>query len=484
VLVTGYHRKHAIRLLRLAARELSASRRPGRRRYGEAVRSALIVLWETSDRVCSKRLKPLIAVLLPALERHGNLVVEPAVRAQLETVSAATIDRMLSELRVAAAGGRRRRAGSSSAIRRSVPVRTFADWNDPAPGYVEVDLVAHGGSSTSGTFVQTLVLTDVATGWTECIPLVLRESGLVIEALGRTRELFPFPLRGVDFDNDSVFMNESVVEWCRANTLEVTRARAYRKNDQAWVEQKNGAIVRRLVGYGRFEGVASAQALARLYASGRLQANLFQPSFKLKSKTRIGARVVKRYEAPEPPMARVMRHPKICEADKKRLQALRAASDPVVLLAEIRAAQAKLGARVDRRGSCARDAAASTEADLEHFTKGLQVAWQEGEQRTIHRRPYRRRKPVPRRVRMLDAHTARIQIWLELDPGLSAEAILERLIELAPDRFTTQQLRTVQWAVKSMRLAVAQELVMERVAAITLTGPTSVAVAQPALELA
>lgn len=195
VLVTGYHRKHAIRLLRAPARDPGVGPRQERRRYGEAVRSALIVLWETSDRVCSKRLKPLIGVLLPALERHGKLAVEPAVRVQLEMISAATIDRMLSEVRAAAAGGRRRRAGLSSAIRRSVPVRTFADWGDSAPGYVEVDLVAHGGASTSGSFVQTLVLTDVATGWTECIPLVLRESGLVIEALGRARELFPFPLR-------------------------------------------------------------------------------------------------------------------------------------------------------------------------------------------------------------------------------------------------------------------------------------------------
>ena len=193
VLVTGYHRKHAIRLLRSAARNPNAGPRRGHRRYGEAVRSALIVLWETSDRICSKRLKPLIAVLLPALERHGKLSVDPALRAQLEMISAATIDRMLSEIRVTAMGGRRRRAGLSSAIRRSVPVRTFADWGDPAPGYVEVDLVAHGGSSTSGSFVQTLVLTDVATGWTECLPLVLRESGLVIEALGRARTLFPFP---------------------------------------------------------------------------------------------------------------------------------------------------------------------------------------------------------------------------------------------------------------------------------------------------
>ena len=114
--------------------------------------------------------------------------------------------------------------------------------------------MAHSGTSASGSFVQTMVLTDIATGWTECVPVRTRDSGLVIEAIQQARSLFPFPLLGVDFDNDSAFMNELVVCWCRGQGLEVTRSRAYRKNDQAWVEQKNGAIVRRLVGYGRFVG--------------------------------------------------------------------------------------------------------------------------------------------------------------------------------------------------------------------------------------
>jgi len=153
------------------------------------------VLWETSDRVCSKRLRPLIPVLLPALERHGKLVLDEALRALLLSISPATIDRLLSEVRVAAAGGRRRRAGSSSAVRRSVPVRTFGDWHDPPPGFIEVDLVAHGGTSVSGSFIQTMVLTDIATGWTKCVPILLRESGLVIEAIAKAKALFPFPRR-------------------------------------------------------------------------------------------------------------------------------------------------------------------------------------------------------------------------------------------------------------------------------------------------
>lgn len=264
VAVTGYHRKHAIRLLTKEGESRQVTPRRARHRYGPEVQAALIVLWETSDRVCSKRLKPLIPVLLPALERHGQLALAGDIRDLLLEVSSAMMDRLLAEVRLTAQGGRRRRAGFSSAVRRSVPVRTFGDWNDPPPGFVEVDFVAHSGTSAAGSFVQTMVLTDIATGWTECVPVVMRHGGLVIEALAVAQGLSPFPLRGVDFDNDGAFMNEPVVEWCRTQALEVTRSRAYRKNDQAWVEQKNGAIVRRLVGYGRFEGLAAAKSLARL----------------------------------------------------------------------------------------------------------------------------------------------------------------------------------------------------------------------------
>lgn len=353
VAVTGYHRKHAIRVLRPRAAGASPTRQYPVL-YGADVREALVALWEASDRLCSKRLKPLIPILLPALERHGRLDLDGELRDKLLTISPATMDRLLSEVRAVARSGQRRRAGLSSAVRRSVPVRTFGDWNDPPPGYVEVDFVAHSGTSSSGSFVQTMVLTDIATGWTECVPVRTRESGLVIAAIKRARSLFPFPLQGVDFDNDSAFMNELVVSWCRSQGLEVTRSRAYRKNDQAWVEQKNGAIVRRLVGYGRFVGAEATAALVRLYDAVRLHGNLFQPSFKLREKTRIGARVIKRYYPPAPPVERVLAHPEVAEVDKELLRAMLATADPVMLFTGIRAAQADLGRRVDRRGSASK----------------------------------------------------------------------------------------------------------------------------------
>ena len=311
----------------------------------------------------------------------------------------------------------------------------------------------------SGAFAQTMVLTDIATGWTECIPIVVREAEMVEHALCQARELFPFPLRGVDFDNDSLFMNELVVGWCRAESLEVTRSRAYRKNDQAWVEQKNGAVVRRLVGYGRFEGVLAGEALGRLYAAARLHGNLFQPSFKLREKRREGARVIKRYHAPVPPMTRALAHAGVLDADKARLRNMLAGADPVLLLAEMRAAQAELGKRVDARGMAAGRSDAPTPIDLAQFTASLKVAWSEGERRPTHKRRYVRVKPVVR-TSMLDAVRDQLLAWLEAQPALSAVDALERLRSLHPDRFNADHLRTVQRFMKERRAAMAREVLL------------------------
>jgi hypothetical protein len=458
VAVTGYHRKHAIRLLRIKERvETSRRSRPV---YGPRVCSALAALWEASDRVCSKRLKVMIPVLLPALERHGTIQIDAKTRDQLLVVSPATIDRLLSEIRIVAGGRRRRRAGSGSAVQRSVPVRTFNDWKEPPPGFVEIDFVAHSGVSVGGGFVQTLVLTDIATGWTECIPVLLRESGLVIEAIMKAQELFPFKLRGVDFDNDSVFMNELVVDWCRAQGLEVTRSRAYKKNDQAWVEQKNGAIVRRMVGYGRFEGLEAVIALTRLYAASRLHVNVFQASFKLREKKRIGAKVIKRYHPPVPPIGRVLAQPELPAWARQALEQMRAVADPVLLLAEMRAAQSDLGRRVDQRG-LPREPVRPTVIDLPSFATTLETAWKAGEQRPTHRRPYTRRKPRSPRPSMLDPYVEQIRSWLGAAPTLPAVEILERLIRIAPETFHAGHLRTVQRGVKAWRLARARKLILQ-----------------------
>jgi hypothetical protein len=205
VAVSGLHRKHAMRLLRAGQPNQRSGPRPARRLYNEAVREALIVIWEASDRVCGKRLQALVPILVEAMERHGHLQLAPEVRGGLQTMSAATIDRALREVR--GAGSKRRHAPPSAGIRRSVPVRTFDGWNDPPPGFAEADLVAHSGTTARGSFVQTLTLTDIATGWTECAPLLVREQNLLAEVLSEMRQRMPFPLLGFDTDNDSVLVD-------------------------------------------------------------------------------------------------------------------------------------------------------------------------------------------------------------------------------------------------------------------------------------
>jgi hypothetical protein len=451
---TGWHRKHAVRALSVRAAgksaeviEGEADRRSRRGKY-EGVRDAVVALWESSDRVCGKRLVAMIPALLPALERHGRLTPTNEGRGLLLSVSAATIDRMLAGVKITAAGGRRRRVGFYSAIRREVPIRTFNDWRDPPPGFCEIDLVAHGGTSVAGSFIQTLTMVDIATGWTECLPLVARDGSLVVEAMMRAQSLFPWLIRGADFDNDSAFMNDVVVPWCRDQKIEVTRSRAYKKNDQAFVEQKNGAVVRRLVGYGRFDGIETAKVMARLYAAARLYVNFFQPSFKLKEKRRDGAKVIKRYHAPATPCERAVAHPKLSKAIKRRLRSTYRNLDPVALLAEIRECQEELGDRIGKRGLAAATGAAPADPLVFVLSLGTAVPV---EVRATHRRPKRRYKKRMRMPSKLDPHLATIESWLAAEPQLTALAIVRRLVEIEPSTFGDKQHSIVQRLLRSLR---------------------------------
>lgn len=453
--VTGYHRKHAIRILRKSASDVLSTSRPRARHYDEAVLEALVVLWEASDRICGKRLKPLIATLLDAMERHGHLRLDVAVRERVLAVSAATIDRMLSGPR--AHVRRRSRRRPSSAIGRSVQVRTFADWHDPSPGHVEADLVAHCGGNTAGSFVQSLVLTDVATGWTECLALLVREQTLITEALTKLRAALPFPLLGFDTDNDSVFMNETVIAYCSAHNIEQTRSRAYQKNDQAWIEQKNGSVVRRLTGYGRFEGVAAAQVLNRLYAASRLFVNFLQPSFKLASKARVGAKVTKRYHPPATPYQRLLALDCVPSDIKERLRKVFEALDPLRLLDEIRATQQILADLASGRTVPA--SVKDRDAELDRFLGSLSTAWQDGEIRPTHRQ-----EPLPRRhwrTRQdpFDMVWPTVRTWLEEQPERTAKDLFLRLQSEHAGRFPNGQLRTLQRRVKAWRSEMARRLI-------------------------
>jgi transposase InsO family protein len=267
----GCHRKHAIRLLSGVDTVRPEAPGLGRTIYPAAVRDALVVLWEAADRICGKRLKAILPSLISSMERHGHLALEPDVRQLLLAASPATIDRLLAPLRGTA--GRRRTRKPTTKSSREIPVRTFADWNEPAPGFLEVDFVAHSGDSMQGTFLWSLVATDVCSGWTEAVPLVAREQSLVVEGLEVIRRQLPVPVLGIDSDNDSAFINETLQGYCKERQIEFTRSRPYQKNDQAWIEQKNGSVIRRFVGDRRFSGLIAGQCLARLYEMVRLYVN-------------------------------------------------------------------------------------------------------------------------------------------------------------------------------------------------------------------
>ena len=469
--VTGYHRKHALRVLNQPP--ASPSPCPRVRLYDAAVHQALTVLWEAADRICGKRLRVLLPVLIDAMERHGHLQLDPVVRSRLLDVSAATIDRLLGPEREAAGRMRRRRWGNNSAIKQSVPLRTFAQWGDPEPGYFECDMVEHcGGVKQAGNFVHTLTVTDIHSGWTECAALAVREQSLVVEGIRAVSQRLPFALRGLDTDNDSAFMNETLQGYCQQHHIEWTRSRAYHKNDQAWVEQKNGAVVRRLAGYGRLSGLAAARTLQGLYESARLYVNFFQPSFKLASKRREGALVHKRYHPPLTPYQRLLSSSRIDETVKRRLREQFAALDPVALLTTIRAAQHELSTLSNR------DTGTFGSSDQPEYLSAFATAWH-----SDYRGPKARRKNTTKhwwrsRTDPFADTWPLVEGWLAAEPNLGAKELLTQLTQLLPDLYPTgAQLRTLQRRVKAWRAERARELVFGAIAGL---GP-DVAVNGPAI---
>jgi hypothetical protein len=465
VALTGYHRKHAIQVLTRDSATAGEHPKARFRVYDEAVREALVILWEASDRVCGKRLKALIPLLLDSLERHGHLHPDPAVRARLVTASAATIDRLLKPTRDGVQKQRVPRAHLSSLVRPQVPVRTFADWGTPAPGFLQVDLVAHGGPSAEGSFVHSITFTDIATGWTECLAMPFRSSLLVIHAIEKVSALLPFPLLGIDVDNGSEFLNEPMLEYCGGRGLVFTRGRPLHKNDQAWVEQKNGAIVRRLLGYERLEGPEATEAVNRLYAVARHFVNFFQPSFKLASKHRQGARVIKHYHPPRTPCERLVAVEGFPEDRKAELARTALELDPLSLLEEMRRIQRQLGQMVEGRGN---PKVVADPPALQTFLKGLSNLWQEGDLKPFRksrrgRKPREEWAPMGRpKLEAMEMIWAQVEAWLMLEPTCTTVALMARLQKEYPELISNKQIRTLQRRVKEWRSEYARQLVFGR----------------------
>jgi len=295
----------------------------------------LRAIWEASDRLCSKRLQPFLPEMIRVLRQHGEQQLDASKEAQLCRISPSTIDRLLRPCRKL--GGRRGLTTTrpGSLLKSSIPIRTFADWQENKPGFMEIDLVAHCGETTEGFYLNTLCAVDVASGWTECLPVWGKGQERVKTAVHRMRQRLPFPLLGVDSDNGSEFINQCFNAYCRQNNITFTRSRAYKKNDSCHVEQKNGNIVRRLVGYDRYTSKAAYQCLGRVYDCVRLHMNFFQPTMKLMSKTRHGAKVNKVYDTARTPYQRLLEAGMLMEVKQPELAATYNGLNPVQLLKQI-----------------------------------------------------------------------------------------------------------------------------------------------------
>jgi hypothetical protein len=339
--VTGYHRDSAIRLLR-HVRCGSGKRRGRPRTYGPAVAVALKKLWETANRICSKNLEGLIPVLVKAMEAHGEIELSPDVKGQLLGLKSATIDRLLKPYRRSMGRKPPVQSRSSSAIKALVPVRTFGEWEGLRPGSFQVDLVAHCGESTGGFYLNSLVAVDVATGWNDCRAVWGRHKDRVGGAIHRMLKGLPFPMVEMHTDNGGEFLNDVLYPWCKQHGIRFTRGRAYKKNDQAHVEQKNWSSVRRFVGYDRYATRAAYQELEKLYDSLRLYINFFQPIRKLVAKERVGSKVIKRYDAARTPYQRLLESGVLEEEQKQRLEQTFQRLNPVKLKAEIDATLERL----------------------------------------------------------------------------------------------------------------------------------------------
>lgn len=348
--VTGYHRKAAVRLLSRAARDVG--RRRGRRRqYGREVAVALKEVWEAADRICSKRLAPYLPELVAVLERHGELQWEAGMRDQVLRLSAATMDRLLRPFRLPAGRRPYTQSVASTALKALVPIRTFGEWGGVAPGAFQGDLVAHCGETTAGFYLNTLVLVDVATSWSTFEILWGKGQSRVAAGVHRSRQRLPMGMRALHNDNGSEFLNHVLYPYCQREGIAMTRGRAYRKNDQAYVEQKNGSVVRRQVGYHRYSSKAAYIQFQRLYVPLELYHNFFQPVQKLLTTERHGAKVRKRYDQARTPYHRVLESGVLDTPTRAALEQQYRRLNPVRLRAQIEEALEALWKLGDRPGT-------------------------------------------------------------------------------------------------------------------------------------
>ena len=453
VAATDYDRKYAIRLLTGTEIPAPQQKRRSVQQYDEQLRQALMSVWCAANQICSKRLVPFLPELVSVMEARGHLRLPADVRARLLSISAATIDRMLrlerDRIRQGVSTTRR-----GNLLKDKIQVRTFADWDDVTPGFVEADLVAHCGGNTNGAFLNTLVLVDICTGWLECMPLLRKSAQDVIDGLRVADDLLPFRLQGLDTDCGSEFINYDVLDYCEGHCITFTRARTHRKNDQAHVEEKNGSVVRRLVGYDRFEGRKAWEALARLYRVLRKYVNFFQPSLKLLEKERKGAKVWKKYDSAKTPFQRILLSEHICKEKKDLLTVEYKTLDPVDLLAQLETLQDTLWNYSWNKSGHAEHSFVVTKKDIIDQNKA------QAEEVVNPNRFYRSSKKIDLRSAPRTYRTRpdpfencwdEIRLRLELMPETTAVELIRWLMGKYQGKYSVGQTRTLQRRVAQWR---------------------------------
>lgn len=345
---TGYRRCYASLLLNRHGRSVRVdrkttligdiSKRVRKKRepiYGADVLEAVKKIWANLDFLCGKRLKAVLIETLAKMEAWGEIKVTTSTKQKLKRISAATIDRLLVPERKRLELKSRSGTKPGTLLRSQIQIRTSSDWDENRPGFGEIDLVSHGGGDERGDFAQSLCFTDIASTWSDAVAVRNKAQFHVFTGLQTVRKRLPFKLLGIDSDNGSEFINAHLLNYCREQEIIFTRSRPYRKNDNCFVEEKNYTLVRRAVGYLRYDTAEEVEILNRLYHYWCLRTNYFLPTMKLIEKTRKGSKVVKRYDSPKTPFQRLLESKYVPASDKQQLRQVYKELNPAQLTREI-----------------------------------------------------------------------------------------------------------------------------------------------------
>ena len=371
--VAGYNRKYAATLLRNGNKKKAKPNKPSPRtgrppKYDEEVFLALRRIWFTAGCICGKRLAPFLKELVPVLKKFGEIDVTDEVEEKLLNISPATVDRLLKPVKKALNFTGTSSTKPGTLLKSEIPIKTFSEWDDTEPGHLEIDLVAHCGGDLSGEFTYTLDVTDVATGWTETKAVKNKAQVWVFNALEKITDRLPFKVRGIDSDNGTEFINHHLLNYCKENEITFTRSRPYRENDNCFIEQKNWSVVRKTVGYRRYDTIEERNLLNQIYDKLRPYTNYFQPSMKLVGKKRDGAKVTKTYDKAKTPYRRLLADGSISQSSKDRLGEEYLSINPAQLNREIESLRKELYRINGRKGNqVTGDEVEENENDLEYI---------------------------------------------------------------------------------------------------------------------